>query len=628
MAEVEISPSLDKVSPQINTSAEQAILETVGDAVVGYKEASFRSQLSEAADDVATLANEVRQSAESLREQGDPDPLMSATQARDQAIRNKELQVTEQARTRFERYQRAVAQGASNQSAARVAVQKEMRDMISRNPAFASKIREEAARAMGEEEFLVLSRDLPTQKAEQQSQFAKDMQQVVEVGRAKGASQGWTPYQTDAYVASLQRDVIRTYELGARTAAIEQEQLVAGTEARFVLDTYRQSATLSANAIMYQLQDLYENTPGGAALSPQNVQALRQQLDSAILGLRTQLDRQLAGNTSLSQAQKTEETNNALASLTKMYDLLQRDDAATIISNYKTLVDNGIDLSVAQALPLQYAAHRAFGADAKVMLDTLLRKDELSSAILRNSSLFADAQRIFPEGTENRENLMRAYMINGLSSTVEGISSGTVVTTPGSNVEKDAWAAIQPLSRLPVSARNQSAAYNTTIGALVESGSHLVPAKLAGQTGQLDDAQKKAVSLYAQDWERTTADLANELNKHTGQDGRDAFVRVVTGADGLPAVVIERVTTIREFDATGKATERLVVQPPVPYLPATEAYRRLYGQYATQRGKLAPIDNPFVRRQVFGSDAVDPTEQLNNKLYRLNGNRDSVEWLK
>lgn len=626
MAEVEVSSYLDKVRPGFDDGGELKAIEAVGDAVVGYKEASFRSQLSEAADEVAQLANDVRQSAESLREQGDADPMLSAVQARDKAIQSKEIAVTEEARKRFERYQTAVAQGASNQSAARIAVQKEMRDMIARNPAFAAKIREEAARAMGEEEFLVLSRDLPTARKEEQSAFAKDMAQAVEIANAKAASFGWSVREKEAYVKALQRDVIRGHELTMKNEAIKQSQLVAGTEAGFVLDTYRQSSTLAASAVMYQLQDMYQQTPGGAAISPQNIQTMRQQLDKTIVGLRTQLEKQLAGNTSMSQAQKNEEINNSLASLSRVYELLERDDASVIIGNYKSLVDNSIDLSVAEALPLQYAATRAFGAEAKVVLDTLLRQDELSNALLRNSSSFADAQRIFPEGTENRSARMRAYMIESLSGTVERVASGDVPVLPGSNTEKDAWAGIQPIMRLPVSARNQSPAYNNTMAALVEGGSTLVPAKLAGQTGQLDEAQRKAAQRYGQEWQRTTKDLATELQRYTG-NGRDAYVRIVQGPDGLPAVVIERVTTVREFDTAGKATERQVVQPPIPHLPSTEAYRRLYMQYNTKQGKRAPVDNPFVRREVFGSDAVSPMEQLNNTLYRLNGNRDTVEWL-
>ena len=68
-------------------------------------------------------------------------------------------EVGERANRVFGRYRQALAQGATNAAAAKIAVEKEMQSLISMNPAYADVIRSEAARAMGQTEFNLLIRD-------------------------------------------------------------------------------------------------------------------------------------------------------------------------------------------------------------------------------------------------------------------------------------------------------------------------------------------------------------------------------------------------------------------------------------------------------------------------------------
>lgn len=628
MAEVEISNVLDRSRYVTAPDATTMAIETATEAVKSFRAAELAEEVDEAATYVADLSNQIRQDAESFRDAGDPDPMVTAVQSREQALARQELKVTEEARRRFQRYQTAVMQGATNSSAARIAVQKEMRDLIARNPAYAAQIRQAAAHAMGEEEFLVLSRDLPTARAEQKSEFAKAMDQAAEVVNAKAQLYGWDERTRQNHLANAQRNTVRLFELQAANSVIEHELTADKVGAGYTLDMYRQNASLQADVVMQELADSYISTPGGRGLSPEIVQNTRVQIGRTLQALRSNVEQALAGNTSMSQTQKNEEIAAAIAPLQQVYALLDRDDAGAVLENYKRFLDNGVQVSFAQSLPIMYGVQQTFGDSSPYILDTLSRGDMLSNLVLQNSPSFVDAQRLYPPGIANRAELIRNHILHSLTNKVGSIARGTVVPTPGSEAEGEAGTYLGLMGGTPVQTRNVDRTYQSTIDALVDAGSSLVPAELANAT-QLDDAQKRAAKRYGQEWNRVQEQLKETLEKYRSRTGTDAVVRVVTNPDGLPEVVIERMVTGREFSSTGEERDVVRRQAPIRDFAATEAYRRLFMSYGVSGGRQrAPVDNPAVRQEALGSSTINPAQYLDNVLYKLNGrDLDEVEWL-
>lgn len=627
MAEIQVAQFDNRIEPAGDRSGGQA-LEALAGGVSDFRQESFGRDIRSTAAEVADQANQVRSIAESRRDAGETDPMLSSTIDQQRALLAQGDKISKAALKSFGRYKLAVEQGATNQAAARIAVQKEMRDMISNNPAYADVIRSAAAEAMGEEEFRTLSRDLakpakgPTLT---ETKYSADIRQAKEVALHEASLRGYDEEMTAALVAKQQARVTQTYSdtiqydqlnaLGAVDAkAVDQRMNIALRASQKLTDDYADS-----------LYSLLTPGHGGMQLDIAAANNMAATIDAKILDISGELRQSMAGS-SLSMEQINTYAEQVTFPLRQLKETIVGKDAGARIAQMRdALVANG-EVSLAVHMPLHYAATKAFGDQAGLFIRAL-SGDAIGNDIWNNSSLFKDYRDIEAAqgklfSAEERRMFATQRIGNAVTSIVD-----TDIGAPLSLEQRAGGSAyLGVLYNAPSAEREKSEDYGRVFNRLARMGDSLTGSEIA-RTNDPDKHQIAASKLWKRNFEAALASAARNGKRFVG-DSKDHDYKVDIVKDGVGNVTIQtrRFQLGRDFDAAGKATETWRELPPIIEDASSQSYRQLFVPYSVDRKgtQRRPVDNPVIYEELFGNTTMDVQGYLDQSLDTANAGRSNI----
>jgi hypothetical protein len=588
------------------------------ETVADFKTAGMQRTLREGAADIAKQANQTRFAAEGLASAGSAAPLMDAAMGREEYLIARGSEISDGARRRFERYKHAVEQGASNKSAARIAVQKEMRDMIANNPVYADVIRQAAAEAMGEEEFLVLTRDLQVkERSETQSEFAKRLASADDVVATKAGLHGWSTERTEQYRRELYQQVTNIWDLEQKANMFGQAESVAGLETNFAMQTVRASNQIIADQYFQTASGMLQRGPGGLSINPEQVRNLTVQLQTQIQTITSQMNREMAGRYS-SPTEFQQQLDAAIAPLRETLEFLQDNNLATRLGEMKTFLDNNAHVSMYELLPMWTTVTTVFGDNAEYVMRALERNDAITNEMVRNSPIFADL-RVRNHNMSPMD--MRWLVVRHMQNSVEAVMQGRTL----SESERAGLRGYVGLPySMPSEVRNKDATYANVIRELAPRGDPLVGSELA-RTNDLDEHQIAAARLWQRNMEASFGEAERMAAQWLKQNPEGDYEVVIQESAGVPVIVLRRYAAGQDFDATGKATPVLRPVAPMVFDAASEGYRALFQTYQVDNAgtRRRPLDNPVLMEALYGNTVTGPESIVESYLNRANAGRPS-----
>lgn len=618
MAEVEIA-QFDRFQSYRDDAAAEGLL-AAADIVEDFKTAGLQRDIRETAEDTAEQANQVRFAAEGLQSAGtSADPLLDATLGREQFLTAQGDKIGAQARKNFERYKRAVEQGASNKSAARIAVQKEMRDMISNNPVYADVIRQAAAEAMGEEEFLVLTRDIAEPKSQNlaETEFSKRMREAREFAESKGVRNGWTRQQTEQAVANAQSYVMDTFDMGLQADLLEGSENVAGLQTRFSVQASVKVAQADANSLLDTAVGALQPGRGGMELPIQTVNNLNISIERKMFELSGQLRTYLAGSAQ-SAEQINQQIEQVLAPYREVQKFLQGKDVGTRLAELKGALDSSAHVTMFEILPTYATASVVFGDNVQYAMEALTRNDAIANEVLVNSPMMADLRN---SGIELSPDQKRQLALNQMNNSVTSVLGKDFSIPLTADERGGAGSYLGVMYNAELSDRERDTKYKSIVAALARRGDPLVGSELA-RTSEPDSAQIDAAKLWKRNFDQAVAS-AERIGRQWvkgREDQTDYRVELQDSGTGTPVVVIRRFQLGGEPSATGEMKDVWRESTPIVQDAASESYRGLFKQYKIDnRGTTRrPLDNPAIYESVFGETTLDVDGRIQDSLDRAN----------
>lgn len=611
MAEVEVE-QFDKPADERDRSVGMALAETAG-FIADYRSAGFEQGVRDTADAVARNANETRFAAEGLAGQS-ADPLMDAAMGREEFLVAQGTRVSDQARKSFGRYKQAIEQGASNKSAARIAVQKEMRDMISNNPVYADVIRQAAAEAMGEEEFLVLTRDLNVrEKSQTETEFAKSLREAGDVAAYMASKNNWDQRTHDKFLTMAQDKVYQRYALTQSAELLSTSEEIAGLNTRRGVQVAITVSQDKADGLFGQAMNMLTAGPGGLSLGIEQVNNLKTLADREIFQLEGLLRRELAGKTA-DVTQLNEQIAQATLPLRQLRTMLDDKNVGSRLAEMKTALENGAHVSAAQLLPVMTSIRTVFGDDMQYVLKALERDDSIANEVFRNSPIFSDINRMFPDMDITQK---RQLALDQMSRSTDALLGGAPMD---SSLRDGTRGYLGIRYNSPVKTRNEDERYGNVVQELARRGDPLVGAELA-RTQQPDKHQLAAATLWHDNFKANvqSAKSIGEAWLKGAPDGERDYRVVVQESAGTPIIMIQRYQLGREFDAAGKETTTWR-NSPIPMDSASESFRGLFQPFKIDNAgtRRSAIENPAIYQHIFKDSTMDVPNKIRGYLNEAN----------
>ena len=611
MAEVEVE-RFGKPAGESDRSVSTALEATAG-VVADYKTASFTHDVRSTAEDVAAQANQTRFAAEGLAGSS-ADPMLDATMGREQFLAAQGKNVSDQARKSFGRYKQAIEQGATNKSAARIAVQKEMRDMISNNPVYSDVIRQAAAEAMGEEEFLVLTRDLNVrEKSQTETEFAKSLREAGDVAAYMASRNNWDEQTHERFLGMAQEQVYQRYSLTQTVNLLGDAEEIAGFNTNRAVQAAAAVVQDKADGIFNQAFSMLTPGPGGLSLGPTEVNNLKVRVDEEIFEMEGLLRRELSGKAS-SATQVNEQIAQATQPLRQVRTMLDDVNAGSRLAEMKTALENGAHVSAAQLLPVMTSIRTVFGDDMQYVLRMLERDDSIANEVFRNSPLAADIHRLFPNMSITQK---RQLAIDQMGRSTNALLGGAPMDA---SLRDGTRGYLGIRYNSPVSTRNEDEHYGTVVQELARRGDALVGTELA-RTQQPDKHQLAAATLWHDNFKanlQSARSIGEGFIKGAADGERDYRV-VVQESAGTPIIMIERWQKGREFDATGKETTTWR-NSPVPMDSASQSFRGLFQPFQIDNAgtRRSAVENPVIYQHIWKDSTMDVPGKIRGYLNEAN----------
>lgn len=613
MADVQIA----RVGRTANESVDYRVL---GNELAGLGQAintrRVEGAIEEAAQDVQSFAEASRMFAEgNYSPSASPEARLRAAASQDPNVilAERANEIGADAARRFDRYRKAVEQGASNRSAARIAMQKEMRDLISQNPGYADVIRRAGDRALGNEEFQVMTRDLESPRNEQATEFQKFQANIAQQADWLRNSNGWTAEQTESW---MERQ-IRTYIQSEDDA--RQNELLSNMDtgnARVATEKAR-LAGRQADTRVGEIADMVSlRISQGGTISPDEARQMLADLDNTIIEVEQQVRDAFLNVPSVAAGQVEQEMANSTRNLRAVRTAIVENRFDNVAAIQVEAIKNNQVLTFAELLPLESAIVNVFGESnlsyyAKALTNS---DDPLYQRIFRHSPWFASSrERLERMGMSPEQ--AHSYFISEVAESLERWKGGQADPRDMEVVAGVAGAA----GARPAAARNNDEMQKElfSVSGLTENAEQrrIGAAQIKASEG-IDDHQFNAVrQFYLPAWNGAIRD-AIESPIH----GEERFFQLEIDGDGLP--VIMRYTRVGEV--TGSPETSPQIRRTVSRR-LTDTYRDIFMKEQTQRGPRSMVERPRINQELFGGRSTGLI--VSEYMAQLNGGADIPSWV-
>jgi hypothetical protein len=614
-------------SPLTSTQDPAAgLISEAGAAVKQFRAGSLEDRVQEAASTAAELADETRtdvvarQGALSSAGQENAALFQAAEGLTAQELLSaRQQEVSKDAERIFGKYRRALGQGATNAQAARIAVEKEMQDLISSNPAFSDVIRTSAARALGQTEFQVLTSGVPVADKQNQSQFAKDRSALLDAVDQQAALQGWSETYKASRTRSALLDLSRKYQIENSNQFFEQTETFDANTADMKSSQIREKATIRANELITNGLDAIDQNGGTAEglpmLGEQQLAQIRVNVQSEMQSLRVELENTFPDT--LSPERRNALVSESLAPLQEVMTVLNSNRASEVLQGVRQAQQLGSELTFAQLLPFTMGMSDAFGQNYEAVVSKF-EPGRLAELAFWNAAP-VELQEMVRSGDMKRTDIPNWFQ-RSLQRNVNSAVTGSADTN---------WSMVGSGYLAPMAAGvdRQARDKDEKYGEVLDSAAAASPVEVQKQivgTGTIDKRQRNVVNTW-KNAVNETSQLARErvASRSNPDQGRDIYVMATVGPDNR-LQYIEYTAVLGTDPDTGEDVWRVQGTRPLPGL--SEGVNRLANRYGVGKGQSRSVmGHPQINQQQFAG--MSEEDYVMSVQDRINNNRDVPEWL-
>lgn len=591
----------------------------------------LQNQVKGAAEEAAALADRNRQQLESGAGQFqsgldtvESGQLLSTAegQTAEGLLASQGRDIGKRANRVFGRYRTALAQGATNATAARIAVEKEMQSMISMNPAFADVIRAEAANAMGQTEFNLLIRDREKIPAGSQttSQYSKDKANLTDAVNDMAALQGWSDSYKQARMAQMTQDLAEKYSIENSNTWFDANQSFDENDAIVKSANIGKEISLKSSEILGNGLDLIASNGGLADdgtiphIGEEQVAQLTTNIQGQIQKYRLQLEETLPRTIDPEERQR--QINAHLKPLVDVETSLRSQSASNVLDLMYKAQNLGMKVSMAKAFPLYTAIHETYGENAQYFLK-LFDTSKMSELAFQNSTLIPEnLKQMVARGTIKREDVpaeLTAYLRENIDAALQGGET---------NWEFVNSAYLGPAAAaVPKEARDKDTQYEQALGAASVQKPLEVAKTIAG-TPNVDKHQQAVVGT----WTTAVNGLAQQAKADLERDNRDrenrqSYIAATVNPDGKLSLL--KYTAIAGTDENGNHVWR--VNGGVPVRGLSSGLNNLTTRYGIGGGNSrSVVEHPAFADKFYGQTSEEYVVDLINNV---NGQSGEPAWL-
>ena len=599
------------------------LLQQAGAAVSRFREGSLEDRVASVARDAAELADENRTQLVASQGgfgSGANSPAESAAllgaaegQSAESLLAARETEVTDQANRVFGRYRRALGQGATNASAARIAVEKEMNDLISSNPAFADSIRTAAARSLGQTEFQVLTQDRPRATGSTAtSQFEKDRQSVMDALDAQATLQNWSPTYKESRTRQAMSDLATRYELENSNQFFQEGATFDKNQFTLKVAQVRNRARLGANALITQGLDAIDQS-GQAILGEQQVANIRLQVQGEMNQYRQELEAIMPDT--MSQEDRNTNLQQALQPFQQVMTALEGNRASEVLKSIRGAQQLGTEMAFSELLPFTMGMSDAFGQNYE-FVSSQFEPGKFADLVFQNAGA-PELREMVNNGEITREQLPQL-----ISGRIQRARNAAVMGDPNTDWRTVGAGYLGPMTVVPKARRDVDDQYGEVLDSTAANSPVEVQKQITG-TAQLDKFQQNVVNTWATAVDTITGSVRERVQGRQGQDNYDTYVMATVGSDNRLRYV--EYTAVRGTDPdTGEDVWRIQGRRPIENL--SNAVSRLTNRYGVGNGNSRSIlSHPQLNQSKFqGMSEADYVQSVQD---RINGNRTAPEWL-
>lgn len=621
--DVRIAGMRNPLSPGQDPAA--GLIGQAAGAVRRFREGSLEDRVSQTADTAAELADETRTQLAATagavgggRSPAENQALFETAEGltAEELLSAREQEVTDQANVTFGRYRRALGQGATNAQAARIAVEKEMNDLISANPAFADTIRTAAARSLGQTEFQVLTRDRPAGGAgsEYRSQFEKDKQSMLDVIDAQAAlsPQKWSPEYKQARTRQALSDLATRYELENSNQLFSAGASFDENQSDLKVSNVRKRATLGANRLLTLGLDMIDQS-GQSVLGEQQLADIRVNVQGQMQALRMELENTLPPT--ISQEDRNTKIAEALQPYSQVLSVLEGNRSSVVLQSIRNAQQLGSELTFSELLPFTMGMSDAFGQNYGAVA-ARYEPGKLADLVFQNNGA-PELREMVNNGEISRTEIPK-LIAGRIQRNINAALSGDPNVdwrTVGAGYLGPAAASISK------SGRDGDEQYGEVLDATAAANPVEVQKQIVG-TANLDKHQQNVVNIWSTAVDQISSSAQQRVSGRAS-DTRDTYVMAGIGSDGR--LRFTEYTAILGTDPdTGEDVWRVQGQRPIENL--SNAVSRLANRYGVGQGRSRSVlSHPQLNTGRF--QGMNEEEYVQSIQDKINSSRDVPEWL-
>lgn len=610
-------------NPYQTSFAGAELISAAGNFGRSFREQGLVNRVEDYSEETMYMADQQRRSANQGDLYSDPNQrLQQVTTARasevfdggEQGLIEAEKEIGTRAFRSFKRYKDAVDQGASNNAAARISIEKEMRDMIRQNPGFANVISNAAQQAMTSTEFQLLTRDPDAVKQvnNELTPFQKFQMDLSEQLDFIGEAEGWSQDAKDAVFNEQSMLYIRTEALGRAVAIADDSETLTDKQ----VGQFAQAELVRVSADIENLI-MTSGILEGDIIPQERVTELKKWFSTE----RRDAINEFIKRTS-SKGASGSAIDEGVRRISEKYDaidaLLEDNSAHYLLQTYAETGKAGSYVALSEFLPIYTMFSDVYGGDnASFMVNSIFNPKSgeaqfafENSPVLKALSDRADSLNMTTSDKMN-------FIAGEITKSGERYFTRNVLSDP-SPEDREAAKAIAGAATELKGENRKSFEDASKIGNLARIGDPLFTEYLLNSSELSQENVNLIERVYKPAIESTTK-YAHDMARSFEEEGAESYVLASMDEGGTVSLNV-----VKYID-----DDRLYVYPVVDESRgATNSYNAMnaLSVYDTANYGKQSMLSGITKDNLIGK-GVDPRSYINGQLLFMNNNKPTPKWI-
>lgn len=609
-------------NPYSTSFAGGDLIRGLGEAGRGWRAQQLSNQVDQYAEETMYMADQQRRGANELGLDDKPlDRLQQVTDERAgelfaggiQGLEAAEKEVGERAFRNFKRYKDAVDQGAGNPAAARISIEKEMRDMIRANPGFADVISNAAQQAMTSTEFKLLTRDPDAieQVNQELTPFQKAQRDIARQADYLAMRYGWDQEQRDGFYNEQVEMYIRVESLGRSLQWADESTKLSDLQ----VDQYAQGYIVDVST---KVEDIIFSSGilEGDFIPQENIKALMNDFQMERKGVINDFIARTAGKNA-----STDAIERGVARINAEFDfiisLLEDNSAAHLLETYASVAKNGNYVAMTEFAPIYTMFADVFGGDnAAYMVSSIFNPDNPESQFaFKHSPLLKELRDKAKDMGLNTSKQME-YVADGLVRSSRNYMTRQVLSAFDPEDQQAAATVLRAGTGLE---GEKKAEFEKGVGLanIAKMGDPLFAEYILNSSEITKETENILNRVYKPAVENVM-NYAHDMARSFEKDGDDAYTLISMDDSGKVSMNVVK-----------RSGENLYVYPVIDEgrgAANSGVAMNALSVYDTQNhGKQSLLSGNT--KEIFVGKDMDPRSFINGELLYVNNNKPTPEWI-